>query len=396
MNRPNPVRQQMTVWAIVLGVWCVLVVVFAGQLVFNAGMSWHEGFRVAFFNWLPWALLSPIAVWLASVFPLERGHLRLSVPAHIAGCLLALLVCAMLRSLGPEPPGAFRGGPPGPRPGGPQEMPMDDAGPNSDMPMPAHFPPPRRDSQRFLHDAARRAQSDIPVYWVIVSIVNGFAISQRSRERERKALELEARLADARLHALRMQLHPHFLFNTLNAVSALVHKDAAAADEMIANLSELLRATLETSAQEIPLRRELEFLNRYLEIQQVRFGERLKVEKEIDASALEINVPTLILQPLVENAIKHGIEPHAETGVVQISARRTPGMLRLAVRNSGGAGEKAKPSTGIGLANTSARLQELYGGRARMVLNTDAAGKFSVDLEIPFNEDNEDSRAHSG
>jgi LytS/YehU family sensor histidine kinase len=228
----------------------------------------------------------------------------------------------------------------------------------------------------------------VPFYWVIVSLVHAFSYARRSQERERKALELEARLTDAKLEALRMQLHPHFLFNTLNAISTLVHRDPKAADEMIVNLSELLRATLDTSEQEITLSRELEFLDRYLEIQQARFGDRLKVEKEIDATALDSRVPTLILQPLVENAVRHGIEPQTAPGIIRIRAWREGATLHLTVQDTGaGVAVNTKQAQrqreGIGLPNTRARLQELYGEQGRMTLTNGAEGGFTVDLDFP-------------
>jgi LytS/YehU family sensor histidine kinase len=226
------------------------------------------------------------------------------------------------------------------------------------------------------------------MYWIIVSVVQALTYYRRSQERERTAVELEARLAQARLQALRMQLHPHFLFNTLNAISTLVHKDPKAADEMIGNLSELLRVALDTSDQEqVTLRQELDFLNRYLEIQQVRFGERLRVTRQIDAAALDAHVPALILQPLVENAIRHGIEPVAAPGSIAIVAQREGQMLHLTVRDSGAGAANAKEhQPGIGLTNTRARIQELYGTEARLLLNTASEGGWSVNLEIPFRE----------
>ncbi len=238
-----------------------------------------------------------------------------------------------------------------------------------------------------VHAAVLKSRTNVPIYWVVVSIVHALTYYRRSQERERKAVELEARLADAKLHALRMQLHPHFLFNTLNAISTLVHRDPRAADEMIGNLSELLRATLDTSEPEIPLHQELSFLDRYLEIQQVRFGDRLRIEKVIDATALDAQVPTLILQPLVENAMRHGIEPQTTPGLVRIVARRVGDALHLTIHDNG---TPAKPGPksreGIGLPNTRARLQEMYGNLGCLTLTSASEGGFTVDLEIPYHE----------
>jgi LytS/YehU family sensor histidine kinase len=242
-------------------------------------------------------------------------------------------------------------------------------------------------NDNLVRGAVIRSKSTVPIYWVVVSLVHALSYYRRSQERERKALELEARLTDARLQALRMQLQPHFLFNTLNAISTLVHRDPRAADEMIGNLSELLRATLDNSDQEIPLRQELDFLDRYLEIQQVRFGERLRIEKEIDAAAMDAQVPTFILQPLVENAVRHGVEPQTTPGLVRVVARRDGDALRLAVEDNG-TNHKPGPKSreGIGLPNTRARLKEMYGDRGRLTLTSASDGGFKVDLEIPYHE----------
>jgi hypothetical protein len=421
MNRPGTLRQQVVLWGLVLGLWCLLMVAFTGQLVFTGGLTWKLAFQAALHDWVPWAILAPGVVWLAYRFPLELGKLKWTVPIHVAACLLALVLCELIARpiptpLGPPlplragqlngplpgdlPPGAPRPGMPpfgGPPPGAP---------PDGLPPEGAPFPPPRRPGDgfppqtpggtrlltppemrraRFANALINHAKFNLPLYWIVVTIVRASTLYRRSQERERQALELQSRLAEAKLQALRMQLHPHFLFNTLNAISTLVHKDAQAADEMIGNLSELLRATLDTTEQEIPLRQELAFLDRYLEIQQVRFGNRLQIEKEIDAASLEGRVPTLILQPLVENAIRHGIEPQTGKGILAIRARRANTRLLLTVRDNGG-GKKPGPqlSEGIGLANTKARLQELYGGEASLALNNTTQGGCSVELELPF------------
>lgn len=267
--------------------------------------------------------------------------------------------------------------------------PAHDPGPGFDrppFPEPGPGGPERPMETRHAIFINNRARFNIPIYWVIVSISHALAFYRRSQDRERKAAELEASLAEARLEALRMQLHPHFLFNTLNAISTLVHKDPAAADEMIADLSELLRVALDASGrQEVPLREELEFLDRYLDIQRVRFGDRLRIEKEIDVAVLDAMVPTLILQPLAENAIRHGIEPGCAAGLIKIHAHRSGDRLRISITDNGGGlkPNAARQSEGIGLANTRARLTQLYGESARLVLNSGSAGGCSVELELP-------------
>jgi LytS/YehU family sensor histidine kinase len=315
--------------------------------------------------------------------------------------MIFVLICeAVSRPKAPGPPqnqqpagpeARFRPGPP--REGFPDDGPPPDRPPPPDGPERRPLPPPFQSPRAmFVEGLVMRAKSNIPIYWVVVSIAQAVRLLRRSQERERQAFELEARLAEAKLTALRMQLHPHFLFNTLNAISTLVHTDARAADEMITNLSELLRATLSTSDQpEVSLRHELEILDRYLAIQQVRFGDRLHIEKEIQNDSLEARVPALILQPLVENAIRHGIEPQRRPGRIGVRARRDRDILRLAVQdNGGGAGPGMKE--GIGLANTRSRLQELYGSQGKMSMSPGAEGGFVVELEIPYHEDSSDHR----
>src|SRR5205085_1761092 len=205
---------------------------------------------------------------------------------------------------------------------------------------------------------------------------------------EVEAAQLQRELVEARLDALRMQLNPHFLFNTLHAISALIHDNPDAADRVVARLSELLRLSLDqTKPQQVPLSEELPFLDRYLEIEQTRFAERLTIEKHIAPDAQQALVPYLILQPLVENAIRHGIEPREDVGLVQICAQRRNGHLELRVRDDGdGLDSKtqAKSHEGIGLSNTRARLHHLYGERCRLELIAVNGGGFEAKIEIPF------------
>src|SRR6185369_4509061 len=199
---------------------------------------------------------------------------------------------------------------------------------------------------------------------------------REGREREIHAAALEAQLAQAQLQTLKMQLQPHFLFNTLNSISALNHEDPRAANRMIARLSELLRLTLENDgAQEVSLHQELDFLKRYLEIQQVRFGDRLKVHFDVAPETMDARVPNLLLQPLVENAIQHGLAPFSAPGEIHIHASRENGLLCLRIADSGPGLPASTPSgapDGIGLANTRARLQQLYGDAHRFELRNGA------------------------
>jgi two-component system, LytTR family, sensor kinase len=235
---------------------------------------------------------------------------------------------------------------------------------------------------------------DAVVYLGTISLCHTVRLFRRSQERERRALELESNLNQAKLDLLRMQLNPHFLFNTLNAISTLVHTNPDTADNMIGDLSELLRASLSTQGeQEVPLHRELEFLQRYLDIEQTRFGNRLCIQRDIDPALLNALVPTLILQPLVENAIRHGFEPTLGIGTIHIRAARNDKSLELCVSDNGKGLENnsslsahKSEGRGIGLANTRARLEELYGSNQRFGIANCEQGGCIVSLELPFHE----------
>jgi two-component system LytT family sensor kinase len=225
------------------------------------------------------------------------------------------------------------------------------------------------------------------VYWVILAVANAFDFYQKFHERELRTSELETRLAQARLQALQSQLNPHFLFNTLHTISALMHKDVDAADRMIMKLSELLRLALDnTEVHEVLLSQELEFLKRYLEIEQTRFRERLTVEMDIAPETLRAKVPNLVLQPLVENAIRHGIERHARRGKIVLRAHRNDGRLQLEVEDNGNGIANLKGTReGIGLSNTRNRLTHLYGTEQSFELQNVVGGGLVARVVIPWN-----------
>ena len=223
-------------------------------------------------------------------------------------------------------------------------------------------------------------------YWVVVGFVYFFLYYGRFREKELRAKSLESQLAHAQLQALKMQLNPHFLFNTLNAVSALVEEDPQRAKRVISRLGDLLRTSLESSGvQEISLQNEIDTLQKYLDIEQVRLGDRLKVEMSIDPQTRDAVVPNLILQPIVENAVHHGVAKRTGQGIVSISALKENGNLQLSVQDNGN--EIDSPSKaeteGVGISNTRERLNRLYGSDAHFNLAQNN-GMTEAKIIIPF------------
>src|SRR6516225_1505414 len=227
---------------------------------------------------------------------------------------------------------------------------------------------------------------NLVTYWIIVAATQGHLYYRRYQEGELRTAHLSAQLAEAQLQALRMQLHPHFLFNTLNAISTLVHKDPEIADGMIARLSDLLRLTLENvGVQEVRLAQELQFLERYLEIERMRFHDRLQVRTHIAPETLDARAPYLILQPLVENAIRHGIAPRSTPGTVEVRAECKDGRLVLEVQDDGpGISPDRNTKDGVGISSTRARLERLYGTAHHLELRNAAEGGLVVTLNLPF------------
>jgi two-component system, LytTR family, sensor kinase len=230
----------------------------------------------------------------------------------------------------------------------------------------------------------------VGMYLLIGLVGYAFSYYRRYREGELRSVRLEAQLSQAQLQALKMQLHPHFLFNTLHSISALLHHQPDAARTMITRLGDFLRLTLENSGtQEVTLKKEMEFLRCYLEIERVRFQDRLMTRVNVSPPALDARVPNLILQPIVENAIRHGIAPRATPGLIEILAKPQNGSLRIQIRDNGPGlptdrNSEALFTKGLGLANTERRLERLYGTAHRFDLTNDPQGGLVVTLEIPF------------
>ncbi|HEX9963146.1 MAG TPA: histidine kinase [Pyrinomonadaceae bacterium] len=309
-----------------------------------------------------WAPLTPLVIYLAQRFPLERNTIWRGLLIHLfAASVISTFQIAIYTFVR-------------------QALLGDAARP---------FSPLRSFQNLFVAEF----HINLLLYWTVVGLTQTYDYYRRYRERERRAAQLEiaaaqlaAQLAQSQLDALKMQLHPHFLFNTLNTISVLMQDDVSAANRMLIRLSELLRVALNSEkAQEVSLRQELEFLRGYLEIEQTRFQDRLHVDFDVDAETLDSLVPNLILQPLVENAIKHGIAPRAEAGTIRVEARRQNGHVELSVRDDGsGLSESKNHSNGIGLANTRARLEKLYGAEHSFEINSPAAGGLEVRVTIPF------------
>ena len=339
--------------------WTVLGLSFASQFYISSSkagleVSWRQAVGYALGDWYVFAALSVPVIRLARRFRFETGTWRRSLAAHLVGGVTFSLAYMVIRAW----IGQWQSG--------------------------ATF------AEAFKPLLVKTWHFNLLVYCVILTVSQAFDYYRKFRERELHASELEKNLAQAKLQALQMQLNPHFLFNTLNSISSLMHKDVEAADGMIMRLGDMLRAALDSSdTQEVPLRDELAFLQRYLKIEKIRFGDRLTVKLEIAPDTLEAQVPNLILQPLVENAIRHGIEPHARPGRIELRAHRQADALVLEVCDNGGGLRNHDPDKeGVGLSNTRARLQELYGKAHRFDLGGAPGGGLLVQLTLPFRVEN--------
>jgi signal transduction histidine kinase len=317
-------------------------------------------------RWLPWAFLAPLVIALGRRFSLRQDKRVLHFFIHFAASFIitplhTLFVFLLIRltALIPTSTELWEG----------SRYPLD-FGPLFKTLFSNHF------------------HFNLLTYWIILGAFYGIDYYKRYRERELHTCQLEAQLAKAHLQTLKIQVHPHFLFNTLHTISSLVYRNPSAADRMISRLSELLRSTLEQAeSQETSLKDEMETLDQYVEIMKTRFGDRLKVEYDVQPEALGAFVPNFILQPLVENAIRHGINPRKEGGVVRIIACLEDARLLMRITDNG-LGLKEKEDVlikkGFGLKNTKERLQKLYGQDVLFELKNREGGGAELTLGVPY------------
>jgi signal transduction histidine kinase len=354
-------------WALWIGVWTLLGLSQAVRLyvAYNASMaelyiSWAQAATWALADWYLWGLLSFVIIRITRVLDVTGKrwlpYLLLHVPIGLGVAALQLLLYASVYpSLGKLFFHKFDS-------------------------TPMNF------GQMYMDFVRGKLHVGLLTYLLIAFVCYAIRYYRQFVAEEQRRARLEVQLAQAQLAALKMQLHPHFLFNTLNAITALVHSDPQAADRMIGRLGEFLRLTLDSEGvQEVSLRSELDFLERYLDIQRIRFQDRMKVNIDVKEELLEARVPNLILQPLVENAIKHGISQRTGPGTVTIAARRQDSTLELEVIDDGPGTSSEPPQTagGYGLSNTRERLQQLYGAAQSLTCTRDDSG-FTVRISLPL------------
>lgn len=363
-------RQALRKWGLIFGCWTFLALLFSGPPIIQAvrqdrvADGWIIIVGELIFSYL-WLALTPFVIWLSRSFRIEGGQRFRRLTIHFLASVVFVLIHVFLFTITATPLGWY-------------------------LEITTFW-------NRYLLSILTFTPTNVMFYWGVVVIDHALNYYQKLQERELRASQLEARLAQSQLQVLKMQLHPHFLFNTLNAISALIRDSPDEAEEMVSRLGDLLRMTLETAGlQEVPFKEELEFLKHYLDIEQTRFQDRLKVEMTIEPETLDGLVPSMILQPLVENSVRHGVAPRPEGGCIKIKAWRDNSMLRLEVEDDGpGLSDDTPRKERVGLTNTRARVRNLYGDEHDLTLRNAAGGGFVVGLTIPFRTMSGGSKAYA-
>jgi len=332
-------------WALALLWWTLEGVATATTYRGMTGVSWEKIFLLTGLGIVQWVPLTILALWMAERVPVDRQNWRWSMPLTMLVAAALVVLKAIVVVVGNPYVGWYTTLPP------------------------------------FGEILLTSVANNLFLFWLVVGVGHAIVNARRVQERDEQ-------LARAELQHLKSQLHPHFLFNALNTVSSLIRTDPETATQMIAQLSTLLRHALQrASTQEVALREELTILAAYVEIERLRFEDRLAVVWRIAADAMGAQVPHLLLQPLVENAIRHGIAPRSESGTVEIAAYRRDGTLHLSVSDDGVA-RSAPPAQkgGVGLTNTRDRLRQLYGAAHSFTVDAVAPHGLRVDIAFPFRE----------
>ncbi len=368
----TPSRATPRVATLVLSSMVGLTLLFTAQDVIRraaagAPVSWTHSLAINALDWVVWATLLPLVVGLGGRIRIDGAQDWRQRIVRLFGWLVLAVVYVAVQStitgivIRETSPQFFGIVPPG------QNL-------------------PARRLGAFLWSWGLGTSSlNLLIFGMTMGAFHAVLYYRDLRQRQFRESDLRARLARAELSSLRAQLQPHFLFNALHTVSALMVTDVSAAQSVVSALGDLLRASLDhTAQQEIPLRDELSFVGRYLDVQRARFRSRLVAGIDVPEDLLDALVPSLVLQPLVENAIRHALEPSADGGHIWISATRFGDDLTLGVRNDGVVGEGTTNARGIGLSNLEARLRQLYGPSQSMRAGPAGEGEFAVTLVLPF------------
>jgi len=361
-------------WILIVCAWTTVGLLFTVQEVVLARIdgghvNWVAFGAIELIYWNVWAAYTPLVIALAKRFPLAGPRL---VP-HIALHALAALVMAPLATVTEYflSSGFLRF----------LSQFTDSVSP--------------RDLPTFTDSLLSMSVTGLLTYWLVVGLYQAFHFYQAAMERQTRAAQLQTQLSQAELDNLKSQLHPHFLFNSLHTIGVLMQEDVEAASHLLVILGDLLRMALERRDNEITLQSELQFVDKYLEIEQTRFHDRLKVFTDVPPDLLGVYVPSLALQPLVENAIKHGISVDSTAGRLEIAARRHNGTVWLRVRDDGpGPAPGSRPRFGVGLTNVQSRLKQLYGDEASLELTSAGDRGCEALITIPLRSSHEDASPH--
>jgi two-component system LytT family sensor kinase len=349
------VKTALAKFGYIIAGWTLLALIQASCFAFRRAaigspVLFFHTLHLALFDYWIWAALTPIIFLLARQFPFTRQSWPTATAIHFVCFLLLTLAHECVAQL---------------------------------LDLPVYAPATFHGSVLWLRFSSSLHEG-LWMYWPVVVVWGLLDYYQRYREQDLRAAQLKTQLSRAELQALRNQLHPHFLFNTLNSVASLMHDDVHAADDMLGDLSHLLRAYLSgNDEQEVRLRYELQLLDTYVRIQKRRFEDRLSLSLDVPADLLDVAVPSLLLQPLVENSILHGIAPRSSPGYVRVTVRRDGSALCLEITDNG-MGLRKNFSEGIGLSNTRSRLRQLYQDRQSFEVTNGENGGVAVRISVPL------------